>query len=78
LLLALLDGKMNAELIFLVEESPEGGFTARGLGEAIFTEAEDIPELLSQVRDADRFHFEPDKAPKLIRLHFVREEIIVS
>jgi hypothetical protein len=67
---------MNTELIFLVEDAPEGGFAARALGEAIFTEAESIPDLHAQIRDAVRCHFEPDKVPKLIRLHFVREEVI--
>lgn len=50
-------------IIFLVEESPEGGFTARAFGEAIFTEAESIDELHEMVRDAVRCHFEEGKAP---------------
>lgn len=64
------------ELIFLVEESPEGGFVARALGESIFTEADDIGALRERVRDAVRCHFDPDKAPPVIRLHFVREEVL--
>jgi hypothetical protein len=28
------------EIIFLVEEAPEGGYTARALGYSIFTEAD--------------------------------------
>ena len=31
------------ELIFVVENGPEGGYTARALGESIFTDAEDLP-----------------------------------
>jgi hypothetical protein len=31
-----------SELIFLVEEAPEGRFTARALGQAIFTEDDDL------------------------------------
>jgi len=46
------------ELIFLVEEAPEGGFTARALDQAIFTEADDLPSLREQIRDAVRCHFE--------------------
>ena len=66
-----------SELIFLVEEeAPEGGFTARALGESIFTEADNIASLHERVRDAVRCHFEEGQAPKVIRLHFVREEII--
>ena len=64
------------EVIFLVEEAPEGGYTARALGVSIFTDADSLPELQAQVRDAVRCHFEDGKAPKVIRLHFVREEVI--
>ena len=64
------------ELIFIVEEAPEGGYIARALGESIFTEAEDLGELHEAVRDAVRCHFEEDQGPKMIRLHFVREEVI--
>jgi hypothetical protein len=65
-----------SELIFLVEEAPEGGFIARALGESIFTEADDAKDIAEQVRDAVRCHFDEDKLPKLIRLHFVREEVL--
>jgi hypothetical protein len=66
------------ELIFIIEESPEGGFTARALGESIFTEAETLAELRQQVRDAVRCHFDEGKSPKVIRLHFVREEVLAG
>jgi hypothetical protein len=64
------------EFIFVVEEAPEGGYTARALGESIFTEADDIASLRNQVRDAVCCHFDEDKRPKMIRLHFVRDELI--
>lgn len=64
------------EVIFLVEDAPEGGFTARALGGSIFTEANDLPDLHNKVRDAVHCHFDEGKAPKIIRLHFVREEVI--
>jgi hypothetical protein len=64
------------ELIFTVEEAPEGGYKARAVGESIFTEADDLPGLYDQVRDAVRCHFEEGQQPKVIRLHFVREEVI--
>ena len=57
------------ELIFMVEEAPEGGFVARALGESIFTEADTIAELPGKVRDAVRCHFEEGKASKIARLH---------
>jgi hypothetical protein len=64
------------EIIFIVEEAPEGGYTARALGEDIFTEADDIATLHVNVRDAVECHFEEGQAPKVIRLHFVREDLI--
>ncbi len=64
------------ELIFLVEENPEGGFLARALGPAIFTEADDLAALHENVRDAVACHFDEADAPKVVRLHFVREELL--
>jgi len=64
------------EIIFLVEEAAEGGYVARALGVSIVTEADDIPSLQEQVRDAVRCHFDEGQVPKGIRLHFVREEVI--
>jgi sulfur relay (sulfurtransferase) DsrF/TusC family protein len=64
------------ELIFLVEEAPEGGFTAKALDVAIFTEAETAEQIKVMIKDAVLCHFEDDEMPKLIRLHYVREEII--
>jgi hypothetical protein len=64
------------ELIFLIEDAPEGGFTARALGQAIFTEADDLPDLREQIRDAVRCHFDKGDEPSVIRLHFVREEVM--
>ena len=66
------------ELIFLVEEAAEGGYTARALGYSIFTEADSMEALRNQVRDAVKCHFDEGNAPKVIRLHFVREEVIAA
>ena len=65
-----------SELIFVVEESPEGGYIARALGQSIFTEADTLAELPGKVRDAVRCHFDEGLAPKVVRLHYVREEMI--
>jgi hypothetical protein len=65
-----------SELIFLVETAPEGGYTARALGEAIFTEADSVAELEDKVRDAVRCHFDAGGIPRVIRLHFVEERVI--
>ena len=70
------ESAMN-ELIFVVEEAPEGGYIARALGESIFTEADDLVQLQEQVRDALLCHLDDEVArPKLIRLHLVREELL--
>jgi hypothetical protein len=75
--LAFRSQRMN-EIIFLVEEAVEGGFTARALGQSIFTEAETLEGLRQQVRDAVNCHFDAENAPKVIRLHFVREEVLAG
>jgi hypothetical protein len=64
------------ELIFLVEEAPEGGYTARAVGASIFTEGDDAAALEANVRDAVRCHFDEADMPRVIRLHFTREEVI--
>ena len=64
------------EIIFIVEDAPEGGVTAKALGESIFTEADDLEELKKNVKEAVECHFDADKMPKMIRLHMVKEEVI--
>jgi hypothetical protein len=66
------------EVTFLVEEDPEGGFVARAVGHAIFTQADTVDELHAMVRDAVRCHFDEADRPKLIRLYFVRDEVIAA
>ena len=58
----------ESEIVFAVEDSPEGGYEAHALGYSIFTEAESLPELRSMVRDAVRCHFDDESRPKVIRL----------
>ena len=65
-----------SEIIFVVEEAAEGGYTARALGTSIFTEADSLAHLHEEIRDAVRCHFEEGQAPKVVGLHFVREELI--
>lgn len=69
-------GPHMSELLFLVEEAVEGGFNARALGESIFTHAASWEELNERVREATLCHFEEGKAPRIIRLHYVRDEVI--
>jgi len=64
------------EIIFLIEESPEGGFEARALGHSIYTDADNIDKLKAMIRDAVHCHFEDDEMPKTIRLHTVTDEVL--
>ena len=67
------------EIIFLVEQDPEGGYTAQALAESIFTEAEDLETLKIMVKDAVHCHFDtPAERPKIIRLHIVRDEVFAA
>ena len=59
----------GSEIIFIVRESPEGGYEASALGESIFTEADTMEDLRAMVQDAVRCHFEEPDRPALIRLH---------
>lgn len=64
------------EVIFLIEEAPEGGYIARALGHSIFTEADSWNELKPAIQDAVNCHFDPAQKPAVVRMHMVREEVI--
>ncbi len=68
------------EIIFEVrEDEVDGGFVATALGHTIATQGETIEELREMARDAVRCHFgdgDPGQMPKIIRLHFVRDEAL--
>jgi hypothetical protein len=66
----------NDEIIFIVEESPEGGYEARSLNYSIFTEADTFEELKGMVHDAVSCHFTLENRPRLIRLHQVKDELM--
>jgi hypothetical protein len=68
-----------SEIHFIVEEAPEGGYVARAVGADIVTEADDLPSLHAQVRDAVHCRFdEGHTTPGLIRLHITREEVLAA
>lgn len=69
---------MSSEILFQVLESPEGGFEAKALSHSIYTEADTLDELREMIRDAVACHFDEAMRPKIIRLHFVKEEIIAA
>lgn len=66
-----------AEIIFIVEEAPEGGYQAKALEASIFTEAENMEELKQNIREAIYCHYDAN-APKIVRLHFVKEEVFAA
>ena len=64
-------------MIFEIRDAEEGGYYARALGYAIFTQADTWEELRSNVREAASLHFygEPVQ-PRMIQLHYVKDELI--
>ena len=66
----------ETEIIFSVQESPEGGYEARALGYSIFTQGDTMDELRRNVREAVHAHFDEGKSPAAIRLHTVDDEVI--
>jgi hypothetical protein len=68
---------MTSAIIFVVTDSDEGRYTASALGYGISTEAESLTELRSMVREAvDCYFDEGVEAPSVIRLHFVRDDVL--
>ncbi len=65
---------MSNEIIFMVEEAPEGGYTAKALGYSVYTEGETMEELKANIKDAALCYFEEGKMPAIARIHFVKEE----
>lgn len=64
-----------SEVIFMVKEADEGGYTASALGYSIFTEAESWDELRDHVKEAVLCHFDDDIS-RIVRLHFVKDEVV--
>ena len=72
------DQDVPKEIIFSVEEAPEGGYAAYALGFSIVTEADTWEELKEMVRDAVRCAFDEGHAPPVIRLHLVKDQVIAT
>ena len=66
---------MLAEVIFLIEDAPKSGYVASALGASIVTQGDDLAELRRNVRDAVECHIEDGDRPRIVRLHFVRDEV---
>ena len=67
---------MANEIIFTITESLDGGYEAQAAGYSIFTQSDTYTELAETLRDAVKCHFDEGQAPSLIRMHFVRSEVI--
>ena len=67
---------MTSEIIFIVEESLDGGYEAKALEYSIYTQAESYEEIKELIKDAVKCHFSSDSMPHIIRLHFVKDEVL--
>ena len=66
------------ELIFEIRDAEEGGFNARALGKAIFTQADSWEELKNNIREALDCYFDsPEEQPKLVQMHYVKDELML-
>lgn len=68
---------MNQEILFIVEESQEGGYLAKCLESSIYTEADTLEDLRIMIKDAVECHFEETERPKLINLYIIKNEVIL-
>lgn len=66
------------EIIFEITQESDGGFVAECLTEAIFTQADTWEQLRKEVKDAVEGYFFDQPRPDRIRLHFVRDEVLVT
>ena len=65
-----------SEIIFVVEDSDEGGYTAKALGYSIYTEGETLDQLKANIKDAVKCHFDEKDRPRIVRLHMVKDELM--
>lgn len=67
---------MMSEIIFIIENSDEGGYTAKALDYSIYTEGETLDELKESIKDAVKCHFNEKEMPHIVRLHMVKDEVM--
>lgn len=70
----------QTEIIFEVtEDEVDGGFAASALGYGIHTQGDSLEELRGNVKEAVACYFDDTASrPRIIRLHFVREEVFTA
>jgi len=62
------------EIVFIVEESQDGGYYARAVDQSIHTQGDSMEELRRMISDAVRCHFVEEEMPEYVHLHVTREE----
>lgn len=70
------DPPTAGEVVFIGEQSPKGGYTARAVGVSIFTEGDTLDALRANIRDAVACHYDGSQRPTWIRLRIVTEEVL--
>lgn len=70
----------GTEITFEVgEDEVDGGYSASALGFGIHTEGETLDELRRNIKEAVDCYFDDSmERPRLIRLHYVRDEVLVA
>jgi len=66
-----------SEIIFVVEDSNKGGYSAKALGYSIHTEGETLDELKENIKDAVKCHFDAKDCPRIVRLHTAKDELMI-
>lgn len=65
------------ELIFEIRDAEEGGYFARALGHAIFTQGDSWDDLRANIVEATSLHFEDSvERPRFVQLHYVKDELV--
>ena len=69
---------MKSEILFIIEDSLDGGYEAKAVGYSIFTDAETLDDIKNNIIEAVDCHFDEEEKPKYIRLHYIKEEVIAA
>jgi predicted RNase H-like HicB family nuclease len=65
-----------SELVFEVVREGDGGYSAKAVGQAIFTQGDTWEELRAMALEAVKCHFEEGEFPASIRLHLLHDEVL--
>lgn len=68
---------MNDELVFEIVQESDSGYCAECLTENIFTQGDSWEQLRQNAREAVTAFFFDRPVPTSIRLHLVRDEVLV-